>query len=56
MYRSVSGYEIFLEVAPITVKSRMQKIVTISVNEEETVEGVQCAMDVLYIKHVIEYM
>ena len=37
---SVSGYTIFLEGEPITVKSGMQNIVTLSVTEAENVVGV----------------
>ena len=40
--RSVSLYATFLEGAPITVKSGMQKIFTLSVTEAETVAGLQC--------------
>ena len=37
--RSVSGYSTFLEGAPITVKSVIQKIVALSVKEAETIAG-----------------
>eukprot|EP00957_Ditylum_brightwellii_P110357 8417098-Ditylum_brightwellii.AAC.2 len=40
--RSVSRYANFLEDTPVTVKSVMQKIVSLSVTEAETVTGGQC--------------
>ena len=48
--RSVSGYSAFLEEAPVTVKSTMQKIVALSVTEAEMVAAVQFVQDILYIK------
>lgn len=54
--RSVSGYSTFLEGAPITVKSTMQRTVALSVTEAETVAAVQCTQDMLYIKRVLEGM
>ena len=51
--RSVSGYSRFLEGAPVTVKSAMQKVVALSVTEAETIAGVQCAQDMMYIKRVV---
>ena len=53
---SVSGYSRFLEGAPVTVKSAMQKVVALSVAEAETIAGVQCAQDMMYIKRVLEGM
>ena len=44
--RSVSGYGTFLENAPITVKSAMQKIITLSVTKAEVVAAV------MYPRHV----
>ena len=49
MCRMLSGCATLLEGAPITVKSVMQKIVTLSVTEAETVAGFQFAQDMLYI-------
>ena len=54
--RSVSGYTTFLEGAPVTVKSAMQKVVALSVTEAETIAGVQCVQDMLYIKKILEAM
>eukprot|EP00957_Ditylum_brightwellii_P153758 11702810-Ditylum_brightwellii.AAC.1 len=55
-HRSVSGCATFLEGAPITVKSVMQKVVALSVTDAKTINGVQCAQDMLYCKHVLEGM
>jgi hypothetical protein len=41
--RSVSGYAVFLNGAPIKEKSRMQNCVTLSVTEAELVSGTECA-------------
>ena len=49
---SVSGYATFLEGAPVTVKSAMQRFVALSVTEADTVAGVQCAQDMMYVKRV----
>eukprot|EP00957_Ditylum_brightwellii_P085029 6465433-Ditylum_brightwellii.AAC.1 len=54
--RSVSGYATFLEDAPVTIKSVMQKIMLLSVTEAETVAGVQCVQDMLYVKRLLESM
>ena len=54
--RSVSGYSTFLEGTPVTVKSAMQKVVALSVTEAETIAGVQCAQDMMYVKRVLEGM
>eukprot|EP00957_Ditylum_brightwellii_P005851 444886-Ditylum_brightwellii.AAC.1 len=54
--RSISGYAMFLEDAPVTVNSAMQKIVSLSVTEAETVAGVQCAQDMLYVKSLLKSM
>ena len=51
---SVSRYATFVEGAPITVKSAMQKIVAVSVTEAERIAAVQCAQDMLYTKRVLE--
>jgi len=52
--RSVSGYAVFLEGAPVTVKSSMQKTVALSVTEAELMAGVTCAQDMLYARKVME--
>jgi hypothetical protein len=54
--RSVTGYSTFLNGAPVSMKSRMQSCVTLSVTEAELVSGTQCAQDMLYIMRVLESM
>ena len=54
--RSVSVYSTLLEGAPVSVKSTMQRVVALSVTEAETIAGVQCAQDMLYVKRVLEGM
>eukprot|EP00957_Ditylum_brightwellii_P162781 12395803-Ditylum_brightwellii.AAC.1 len=56
MHRSVSGYAIFLEDAPINVKSVMQKVMALLVMEAETITGVQCTHNMLYCKHILGSM
>ena len=51
--RSVSGYATFLEDAPVSVKSAMQKTVALSVTEAETISAVSCTQDILYDRRVI---
>jgi hypothetical protein len=46
--KSISGYSVFLEDAPISMKSRQQKSVTLSTVEAELVSGTQCAQDMLF--------
>ncbi len=45
--RSVTSYSVFLEGAPITVKSGMQKTVALSVTEAETNAGLSCAQEMM---------
>jgi hypothetical protein len=52
--RSVSGYSTFLCGAPVTMKSRMQGCVTLSVTEAELVSATQCAQDMLFIMRILE--
>jgi hypothetical protein len=54
--KSVSGYAVFLEDAPVSMKSGQQRSVTLSVTEAELVAATQCAQDMLYVMHVIESM
>jgi len=54
--RSASGYSTFLEGDPVTVKSTMQKVVALSVTEADTIAGVKCTQDMLYIKIALESM
>ena len=52
--RSVSGYGTFLEGAPVTVKSAMQRMVALSVTEAETIAAVSCAQDMLHVMRIIQ--
>jgi hypothetical protein len=52
--RSISGYSVFLEDAPISMKSAQQKSVTLSTAESELVSGTQCAQDMLFVMRVME--
>jgi hypothetical protein len=54
--RSVTGYVVKLEGAPVAVKSSMQKTVSLSVTESELMAGVHCAQEMLYTKRVLESM
>jgi len=52
--RSVTGYSVFLNGAPVATKSRMQEAVTLSVTEAELVAATHCYQEMLYVKKVIE--
>ena len=52
--RSVTGYSVFLNGAPVAVKSRMQESVTLSVSEAELVAATHCYQEMLYVKKVVE--
>jgi hypothetical protein len=52
--RSTSGYSVFLEGSPISMKSIGQKSVTLSVTEAELSAGTSCAQDMLFAMRVIE--
>jgi len=54
--KSISGYMVLLEGAPVMFKSSMQKSVTLSVWEAEQTTGVLCAQDMLYVWHILESM
>jgi hypothetical protein len=46
--RSVMGYSVFLNGAPIAAKSKMQEAVTLSVTEAELVAATHCFQEILY--------
>ena len=50
----VSGWSVFLEDAPVTMKSKTQKMATISVTEAELMAAVECAQDMVFSMHVLE--
>ena len=52
--RSVSGYVVYFEDAPVVVKSVMQKIVTLSSTEAELIAMVQCIQELMAVKKLLE--
>jgi hypothetical protein len=54
--KSIPGYRVFLEGAPVMFKSSMQKSVALSVCDAEQTAGVLCAQDMLYVQNVLESM
>jgi len=56
MQKSISGYRVLLEDAPVMFKSSTQKSVALSVCEAEQTAGVLCAQDMLYVQHILESM
>ena len=54
--RSVSGGRIFLEEAPVIIRSATQKFVTLSVTEAESAAGVMVAQDMLYTFRLLKSM
>jgi hypothetical protein len=52
--RSVSGYVVYFEDAPVVVKSVMQKIVTLSSTEAELIAMVQCIQELMSVKKLLE--
>jgi hypothetical protein len=45
-----------LEGATVVVRSKMQKVVAVSVMEAELMSGTECAQDMLYTMRVVESM
>ncbi len=54
--KSISGYVVYLEGAPVMFKISMQKSVALSVCKAEQTLGVLCAQDMLYTMNVLESM
>ena len=54
--RSVSGYAVYLEDAPIAIKSVMQRIITLSSTEAELIALVQCVQEMMATKRLLESM
>jgi hypothetical protein len=52
--RSVSGTSVFLEEAPVCVKSKGQTSVTLSTAEAELSAGTSCAQDMLFVMRLME--
>jgi hypothetical protein len=54
--KSISGYRVLLEGAPVMFKSSTQKSVALSVCEAEQTAGVLCAQDMLNVRHILKLM
>ena len=54
--RSVSGYTVYLEEAPIVIKSLMQRIITLSSTEAELLALVQAVQEMMSAKRLLESM
>ena len=52
--KSVTSYVVYLEEAPVAIKSVMQKIIALSVTEAELIALVQCVQEMFYCKKVLE--
>ena len=53
---SISGGRVFVNSAPISFRSAMQKFVTLSVTEAEIAAGVMVAQDMLCVYHLLELL
>ncbi len=54
--KSISGYRVLVEGAPVMFKSSTQRSVALSVCEAEQTAGVLCAQDMMYVWNVLESM
>ena len=54
--KSVTGYVVYLEEAPVAIKSVMQRIIALSVTEAELIAFVQCTQEMFFVKKVLESM
>jgi len=54
--QSIIGYEIFLEGAPVAVKSAQQTMTTLSSAEGKLVSGTSCAQEMLFVMRILESM
>ena len=54
--KSINGWAVFLEDAPISMKSKMMPIVALSVTEAELFAAVQCAQDMMHAMRILETM
>ena len=54
MHKSVSGWAVFLNGAPILMRSKMQDCTTLSVVEAELVAATACAQDMLFLMQLLE--
>ena len=51
--KSISGTSVFLNEAPVCMRSGQQESTTLSTTESELVAGTQCAQDVLYVYKIM---
>jgi hypothetical protein len=54
--RGTCGQTTLLEDAPVVMRSKMQKVVALSVTEAELMSGTECAQDMLYTMRIVESM
>jgi hypothetical protein len=54
--RSITGFAVFLEGAPISAISLMHKIDALSLTEAETIAGVICTQEMLMVYKIITSM
>ena len=52
--KSVSGFAVFVNNAPVSYKSVQQKVATLSSTEAELYAIVQCAQEILFVMNVVE--
>jgi hypothetical protein len=50
----LTGYSVFLNSAPVSMKSKMQEIVTLSVTKAELIAATQCVQEMMYVKKIVE--
>jgi hypothetical protein len=54
--KSISGYRVLMEGAPVMFNSSTQKLVALLVCKAKQSSGILCAQDILYCKNVLESM
>lgn len=52
--KSITGYKVCVNGAPVSIKSKMQQHVTLSVTEAELGAGVECAQDMIFTMRLLE--
>ena len=54
--KSVTGFTVYLEDAPVAIRSVMQKIIALSVTEAELIALVQCVQEMFFVRKILESM
>ena len=54
--KSVTGYVVYLEGAPVAIKSVMQRIIALSVTEAELIALVQCIQEMFLLKRSLNHL